>query len=384
MTEKLKYLQRLKTGEIYFRKGGRTIARLPNDELSEAFKQQYAALLKEDIKARPVGRPSKMLKPKPAPGPKPTIEHFAELYLGSPIFAVSEARKTKETLSQGTQANYRLAIRLMESKGMLAVPLSDLTPRTANLYIQKIKREHGGSTAAMQKIVLSNLWRFARTFPEFDAGDRPNPMRGTEIDAPYEVEQEHLPWPEDVQDRFLEACNADLRFAFYLLLCTGQRISDVVRMRWEQFTGTHIILENGQKKDRTKTPLSIKVPKVLLREIETRNRVSPYMLTHKWGRPFNRCSLGQRIKETMRKVSDVRYTAHGLRKNAGITLAENGATVPQIMAALGHKTPKMALYYCRLANQRLLNDQAAEIIDAVFEKREAAKVAKRRAQIRAA
>jgi integrase len=103
------------------------------------------------------------------------------------------------------------------------------------------------------------------------------------------------------------------------------------------------------------------------------------------GPPYTRDSLGHRIKEVLIANGDGQYTTHGLRKNAGITLAENGATVPQIMAALGHKTPKLALYYCRLANQKKLNEQAAEIIDMVFERKAAAKAAKvavRRAQIR--
>ncbi len=82
---------------------------------------------------------------------------------------------------------------------------------------------------------------------------------------------------------------------------------------------------------------------------------------------------------------DGRYTAHGLRKNAGIMLAENGATVPMIMAALGHTTPKLALYYCRLAQQKVLNDQAVAIMDEVFERKDAereAAVAARRGQIK--
>ena len=82
---------------------------------------------------------------------------------------------------------------------------------------------------------------------------------------------------------------------------------------------------------------------------------------------------------------DGQYTVHGLRKNAGIMLAENGATVPMIMAALGHKSPKLALYYTRLADQAKLSDRAAEIVNMVFNRRAAAKDAKakaRRAQIR--
>ena len=55
------------------------------------------------------------------------------------------------------------------------------------------------------------------------------------------------------------------------------------------------------------------------------------------------------------------------------------------MAALGHKSPKLALYYTRLADQAKLSDQASEIVNMVFNRRAAAKDAKakaRRAQIR--
>jgi hypothetical protein len=50
-----------------------------------------------------------------------------------------------------------------------------------------------------------------------------------------------------------------------------------------------------------------------------------------------------------------------------------------------HTTPKLALYYCRLAQQKLLNDQAVAILYDVFERRaadKAAKVAARRAAIK--
>ena len=103
------------------------------------------------------------------------------------------------------------------------------------------------------------------------------------------------------------------------------------------------------------------------------------------GRPYSAQSLSLRIRETLRRAGHTDYTTHGLRKNAGIMLAENGATVPQIMAALGHKTPKMALYYCRLANQKLLADQAADILDIAFgerAERRQAKVAGRRASMK--
>jgi integrase len=197
------------------------------------------------------------------------------------------------------------------------------------------------------------------------------------------VAQEHQPWPENVQEDFLAACDENLYVAFHLLLCTGQRVSDVAKMRRDQYDGTHFTLAQGQQKDRSNTPMKIKAPK-LLRDVlakAKKSNSSEYLLTHKWGRPYNVQSLSLRIRETLRSIDHREYTTHGLRKNAGIMLAENGATVPQIMAALGHKTPKMALYYCRLANQKLLADQAADILDLAFAKRDdasARRVAARR------
>ena len=62
---KRKYLQRLKSGQIYFRVGGKTRARLPDDELSPEFATQYntlvAALRAGQFGDQPsrVGRPVK-------------------------------------------------------------------------------------------------------------------------------------------------------------------------------------------------------------------------------------------------------------------------------------------------------------------------------------
>ena len=52
---------------------------------------------------------------------------------------------------------------------------------------------------------------------------------------------------------------------------------------------------------------------------------------------------------------------HGLRKSAGVRLAEAGASVQQIMTVLGHRSPKMALYYCAQASKRELSDEAMKL-----------------------
>lgn len=392
--DRTKYLDRPKPGILYFRfrRGGKLIREpLPPDESSPEFAVAYDALIARVRRAapRPVGRPSHMLKPPPLPGKlvehkdgtrhyrAPAIGWFIERYLASDFFARPDKAGLKDKpLRPGTQYNYRIGFDVMRETGLAGTDLHALNPQNANLYIQKIKRERNGCAATVQKLLLSNLWKFAKRFPEFDPKGRPNPMLG-EIETPYTVKQEHKPWPEDVQDRFIAACNDDLRLAFYLLLCTGQRVGDAVRMKWAQFNGTHITLV--QQKDRAGRPIVLKMPKVLLALLERRARVHDNILTHAWGRPWaNGASLYHRIKKVLRDVGGDDLTVHGLRKNAGIMLAMNGASVPVIMACLGHKTEKMALYYVRLAQQATLAEQGADIMDAYFEKRAAA----RRAAIR--
>jgi integrase len=329
---KRKYLQRYPDGSIFFRQGGKVLGRLPDDENSPEFEQEYDRLFATIGKTRRPGRPAAMYKPKTA---KPTIGLFVERYKASDFFADPQKPHLKEKpLARGTQANYRLGLDLLHRKGVTSLSFSDLTSHKANLYIQKIKREHGGAAAAQQKTLLSNLWQFARDFPDFDGSDRPNPMTGKEIKQPYAVAQEHQPWPDEVQDDFLAACDENLYVAFHLLICTGQRVSDVAKMKRAQYDGMRFTLT--QQKDRSQTPMQIKAPK-LLRDVlakAKKSNSSEYLLTHKWGRPYTAQSLSLRIRETLRRVGHADYTTHGLRKNAGIMLAENGATVPQIMAAL--------------------------------------------------
>jgi integrase len=392
---KRKYLQRLKGGQIYFRVGGKTRARLPDDEASSEFVAQYDALVAAMRAGQFGDQPSRVGRPvQGMPGraltqtvngvkrhKPPAIGWFTERWLASDFFASPDKiNATERPFRAGTQHNYRLGLNLLRANGMLDVPLLDLNPRTANLYIQKVKRERGGSAAGLQKNLLANIWKFATTLAEFDSEGRGNPMHEREVINPYRLRQEHKPWPDAVQDRFLAACDENLHLAFHLLLCTGQRISDVAKMQWSDFDGAHITLI--QKKSRDQEPMRIRAPKILQALLKRRERVSTYMLTHKWRRPYTRDSLTHRIKDTLKAIGEPGYTTHGLRKNAGIMLALNGASVQVIMACLGHKTPKMALYYIRLANQAKLADQGADIMDAVFERRHSAKIAGNRAQIR--
>jgi integrase len=400
-TLKRKYLHRPKDGIINFRVGGKTIARLPDDEHSAEFDHAYNRLMADlnagklaklgVAKPGKVGHPrtptaaSRPLVTEVVDGVKryraPAIGYFVEKWLASDAFAPTYKENVSERpLRESTQEGFRYSLNVMRDMGMMDKSLHELTPRVAEMYLQTIKRERkSGSAAKMHKNLLSNIWKFARTQPEFDPGERTNPMHDKDITTPYKRIRPdgHEEWPEDVQDRFLKACDENLFLGFHLLLCTGQRVSDVVKMKWKDFDGTHISVvqvKTGKK-------MRVRVPKILTALLKKRERVHDNILTHKWKRPYTRETLSHAIKDVLDANGDGAWTTHGLRKNAGIMLAENGATVPQIMALLGHKSPTMALYYVKRANEAVLGDQAADILDGAFERRAAAKVEKNRAAI---
>ena len=105
--------------------------------------------------------------------------------------------------------------------------------------------------------------------------------------------------------------------------------------------------------EKTGSHLWLKCPKPLRAALEKAHYVSEYLLNSIWKRPYaDSTTLGHAIERHLKKLGIDGYTMHGLRKNAAVELAEAGATVEELVAVLGHKTPKMALYYCKLASQR--------------------------------
>lgn len=397
MTARTKYLQRPKGGQIYFRYNGKVIERLPDDESSEEFAAAYDRLVASIGKPAVVGRPVKKAGAIARPRHQgslntsryrpPQIGWVIEQYLASDYFSPPDKPKPKERpFAPGTQHAYRYGLNFMLTS-LGDAKLTDLNPRTANLYIQKVKRDHNASRACVQKKLISLLWQFAKNFPEIDFGDRSNPVTNREIKNPYQVKQEHEPWPLDLRERFKARCPSNLYLAFHLLLYTGQRRGDVAKMKWTDLNPDCTHLTVIQEKTLEEVP--IKLPKVLVELLRQTDRTAETVVVSNLGKPFRAPSLSQAITRILEAIERddptthaTRYHPHGLRKNAGILLAEGGATELQIMTALGHRTPAMAQYYIRLANKGRIAALNADIFDAAVEREKIEVAASRRAGIR--
>jgi integrase len=166
----------------------------------------------------------------------------------------------------------------------------------------------------------------------------------------------YRPWTLEEIEKFKIIAAPHMRLALNLALYTGQRQSDVLKMRWEQ------IKDGGIEVCQQKTGKELWIPlhKNLQAELDQLLRTGKTILVTVNGNTYgNRDWFSAEWKKTSRKAclpEDCVF--HGLRKTAAVFLAEAGCTNEQIKAITGHTTESMVAYYTRGANQKTLAREA--------------------------
>ena len=148
------------------------------------------------------------------------------------------------------------------------------------------------------------------------------------------------------------------RLALALLLYTGQRRSDVVRLGKQHVRGK--TLSFTQHKNRNKKPVTLELP--IVPELQKIIDASPCgdltFLVTEFGRPFSSSGFGNRFRQWCDEAGLKNCSAHGLRKAAAARLAELGATEHEIMSVTGHRTSKEVTRYTSAARQKILAERA--------------------------
>lgn len=145
------------------------------------------------------------------------------------------------------------------------------------------------------------------------------------------------------------------RLGFALMLYTGQRRSDVHRMRWTDVSGEtiHVVQQKTRRK------LAIPVHGKLRTVLNTVDRQHATILNTEFGNPFTVDGFSQWMRDAIRAADlPLECQPHGLRKAAGRRLAEAGCTAHEIMSVLGHTTLAEAERYTRAADQGRLASAA--------------------------
>jgi integrase len=336
---RLKYVHSFvdKTGRtrFYFRHRGKQWP-LPDQPGSAEFGARYDELRREHIASQ---RSANV-----AFGPN-TLGFVIEKFLASEDFT----SKANNTRRQYRQVLDRL-------KGICGRALIvDLREE----HVREIRSKFLPSTCTADQSVmlLSMLWLFAKEHLAMRLG--PNPT--TDVRKLHHCKSGHEPWPDDVIARFEAEARPkpNAQLALLLFLYTGQRKGDIAAMRWNQYDGQGITV----RQEKTGEPLWIPCHSKLKAALDNAERRSDFILTTHIGSRYSTGALGHMINDATAAIGAGQYTAHGLRANAAMALAEAGCTLHQVMAITGHRTSKMALHYTRRAEQKQLAQEAIDKLE---------------------
>ncbi len=321
-------------GFWYFERPGFPRVRLPGLPWSPKFMEAYeAALSGEPI---PIGAKSVQ------PG---TMGELVAKYYGSSSF---------KNLERSTQQVYRRIIeRIRERHG--AKRVSDLEIK----HVRRLVSEIQAPTAAKRFLsILRILLEHAVSAGMIDQNPAAtvrapkNKTKGFHTWTEDEVAQFEAHWPVGTRERL----------AMALMLYTGQRRSDIVRMGPQHVRGGMLTITQ------CKTRADVVMP--LLESLDSILRGSPsghlaFLVTAQ-GKPFTAAGFGNWFREACDAAGLPQCSAHGLRKASAVRLAEAGCSAPEIMAITGHKSLKEAERYIREVNQKKLAESAQAKIATLY------------------
>jgi integrase len=174
-------------------------------------------------------------------------------------------------------------------------------------------------------------------------------------------------WTPGDLERFREIwpVGSKPRLAVELLVQTGVRRSDVVRLGPPMVRNGFIVLT--ESKNRRRSPKVTEVP--LLRALGEVIAATPSANVHLvWlvterGKPYSAEGFSNWFRGRCREAGLADCSAHGLRKLLAAALADAGATPHQLMAWFGWTGSKMAEHYSKTADRRRLAGQARALLE---------------------
>ena len=352
-TTSLKYLgadvDRHDNVRVFVRRHGAK-ARIRDWSSLEAFMAAYRALLSGS--------------PKPVPAtdkaPPDSLRWLCEHYYGSGAFHILE-ENTRQT-------RRRMLDKLCERHGAKPFKMMQTT-HVATLRDEKVL---AGSPEAANNLVkaLRALFNWA-TDPEVKLADH-NPAR--DVKRIITGSTGHHTWTIEEVRQFEDhhPIGGQARLAMSLMLFTGTRASDVIRLGPQM--EREGILVNGEKihrlhftewKNRKRRPKARALQ--LLAELRaiidaTQSGHLSYLVTIHDKQYASSASFGRWFKRQCVMAGLPHCSAHGLRKAGATIAAQNGASPHILNAIFGWTSLKQAEGYTRAINQQRLADEHLHLI----------------------
>jgi integrase len=282
-----------------------------------------------------------MARGRPFRAAKITDECFAAIiraFMASPRF---------QGYSPSTREVWSRKLRLAERPDTLgAISVNILRPALVQAFIDGLSDRPGKQAAALSVLRQLEKWAIVRDL-------LPQPITtGIEFEHSHDG---HRPWTEDQVHLAESAARPELARAVTLAANTGQRGSDIVKMRWtdlEDYNG-----RTGINVTQVKTGRQIWVPITheLAAAMATWQKRPGFILSRPTGIPWTRkaltwawiCERGRNPALAPLKG----MVLHGLRATACVRLLQAGANTRQIADMVG-MSEQIVGRYCRFSVQR--------------------------------
>lgn len=252
-----------------------------------------------------------------------------------------ETSTTFSSKSEGTQKYYRVTLRrIRENLGKF--PVNDLALEDIQMVLDKAMSGPGAYNAFIAVLGVIYTWARQRSkttlepvknIPKMDTGS-------------------HSAWPEHVLEAGLSCAHDRTRLAIHLMYFTGQRIGDVMTMRWSDIRNDAVFVTQ----QKTGKKLQIHLHRELAAELERTPKRGLTIITNHKGDRMTPQRVRAEIKTFCSSMGQT-LVPHGLRKNAVISLLEAQCTIAEVAAITG-QTFKIVEQYAAQVDQSKLGNAA--------------------------
>ena len=181
-----------------------------------------------------------------------------------------------------------------------------------------------------------------------------NPARGVEKIKSNNPPRK--PWPYDLINAYRDTATGRELLLFELLLATGQRIQDVLDMKWTDIRPIDGTVCVDLVQNKTGKSLSIPLRDSLVTLLSNTKRINEHIITNRYGKgKWSYRGAHQAVQAIRKQIGAEEYDIHCLRYSAACDLAlagmdddTIGAVTGQCMATVQHYTKSVR----QLANAR--------------------------------
>jgi integrase len=264
-----------------------------------------------------------------------------------------------EAMTPSTQRSYRRLLglaQLPESLG--AVPVDEMRPALVQAFLDALADRLPTQKLAQAAIKSLERWAIVR-----DLLPRPISL-GTEAPG---GDGGHVPWTDEQVELAERHTLPHMSKIITLAANTGQRGSDLVRMRWSDIEKVDGQLGINVVQQKTGLGLWVPFTTALQTAMDSWERRPGFILLKQDGHPFTRPQvtdlwIRERRREALAPLRTAGLVMHGLRGTAVVRLRRAGATIPQISDMVGMSAP-MVTRYCRYSVQKENALAAVHILD---------------------